>query len=206
MVNGFHDALAKSPIIAILRHLAPSNAVAVGKALLGAGISILEIPLNGTDAWETLAKLSEELGEKALIGAGTVLSGQDVGRVSARGGKFILSPNADPEIITVTKRLGMASVPGVATPSEAFMALKHGASALKLFPGQIFTPEIIKALRTVLPVDTSLVMSGGIKPENIKSYLEAGVKGFGVTSAIFQPDMSPEEVGRRAKKLVSAVK
>jgi 2-dehydro-3-deoxyphosphogalactonate aldolase len=205
MEKAFHDALAKSPIIAILRHLAPANAAAVGEALIGAGVSILEIPLNGREALATLEALAKALHAKALIGAGTVLTAQDVGKAAACGARFILSPNMDAEVIGETRRLGLASIPSAMTPTEAFAALKYGATALKLFPGEFFSPNIIKAFRTVLPPETLLVLSGGVNIGNIRSYFDAGVKGFGVTSALFAPNISPGEIGLKAKKLVTAL-
>ncbi|MDD4615748.1 MAG: 2-dehydro-3-deoxy-6-phosphogalactonate aldolase [Alphaproteobacteria bacterium] len=201
----FREALGKSRIIAILRNLAPADAVTVGEALLGEGIPLMEVPLNSAEAWESLSALAQGLGNKAIVGAGTVLSAQDVGRVSARGGKFILSPNMDAEVVSVTNRLGLASIPGIATPTEAFAAIKIGVSALKLFPGQIFSIPVIKAFQTVLPPDVPLVLSGGIGPANIKTFADAGVAGFGIASALFEPGVSPSEVGKRAAKLISAL-
>ncbi len=201
----FREALAKSRIVAILRNLAPKDAVAIGEALLSEGISVMEVPLNGANAWEALTALSEGLGSRAFVGAGTVLSAEDVGEVHAKGGRFALSPNMDPEVIGEATRLGVAFIPGVATPTEAFAAVKLGAAALKLFPGPWFTPSVIKALQTVLPPDVPLLLSGGINSGNIKQYADIGVAGFGIATAVFEPGISSEEVAQRAKKLVSAL-
>jgi len=206
MENLFREALAASPVIAILRHLAPENAIAVGEALIDAGVLIVEIPLNGNRALETLETLAKNLSLKALLGAGTVLTGKDVGKASSCGARFIFSPNTDPDVIRETRRLGLASVPGVATPSEAFAALQRGAAALKIFPGEMFPPKVVKTLRVVLPNEAPLIVSGGINGDNIRDYADAGVQGFGVTSALFAPDLKPSEIGLKAKKLVAALR
>ncbi|MDD3371067.1 MAG: 2-dehydro-3-deoxy-6-phosphogalactonate aldolase [Alphaproteobacteria bacterium] len=205
-MTDFAQALAQSRIVAILRNLSTDKALAVGEALIGAGVTLLEVPLNGREAWETFGALAKAFSSKAAIGVGTVLSPQDVGRVSARGGNFIVSPNMDPEVVNVTKRLGLASIPGVATPTEAFAAIKAGAAALKLFPGQGFSSDIIKAWRTVLPPEIPLLLSGGVNASNIHGFVSAGVAGFMVSSAIFAPELDPDEIGEKAKALIEALK
>jgi len=201
----FYEGVAKSPVIAILRHLSPTKAIAVGEARISSGVSVIEVPLNGRDAFESLEILAKSLSQYALIGAGTVLTAQEVGRAVGCGARFILSPNMDAEVVGATRCLGLASIPGVATPSEALAALKYGATALKIFPGGLFPPDIIKSLCTVLPSETLLIMSGGINTTNIRNYYDAGIRGFGVTSAIFSSDMTPEEVGLKARYLMAAL-
>lgn len=205
MENPFRQALDKCPVVAILRNLEPDKAVAVGEALIEAGISILEVPLNGRNALTSLELLAKNLHLKARIGAGTALSPQDVSKAFACGATFIFSPNTDSEVITAARRLGLSSIPGVATPSEALAAIKLGATALKVFPGEMFPPKIIKSMMAVLPLDVPILISGGIGSDNVGSYLAAGVNGFGVSSAIFNPDLEPEEVGRRARNLMAVV-
>ncbi len=202
----FRETLAKSPIIAVLRGLAPAKAVAVGEALVAAGVAIMEIPMNKPDAIQCIELLSKALHSKAVIGAGSVTSPQDIGKVSSRGARFIFSPNLDVEVVTVARRLGLSGVPGVATPTEALLALKSNASAIKLFPGELFPPKVITALKAVLPHDALLIVSGGINVGNIRTYHNAGANGYAVSGALFSPEMTPDEVGQKAKKLVAALR
>lgn len=206
MDKTFREALAESPIVAVLRNVEASEGVAIGEALVGAGVTTLEVPLNSRDALATVEALMQKLRNKAFIGVGTVLTPQDVSRASICGAKFIFSPNTDGDVLNAARRLGLASVAGVATPTEAFNALKLGATALKIFPGEMFPPKIIKAFRLVLPKEVLLLVSGGVSSENIKAYADAGADGFGVQGALCAPGLTPEQVSERAKKLVAALK
>ncbi|WP_170551930.1 2-dehydro-3-deoxy-6-phosphogalactonate aldolase [Ruegeria atlantica] len=192
------------PIIAILRGLAPSDATDVGRALIDAGIDKIEVPLNSPDPLASIAVLANEFSDRALIGAGTVLTSQQVDMVSEVGGRLIVSPNCDPEVISHTHRLGLESWPGIFTPTEAFAALQAGASGLKLFPGALAGPTGLAALRAVLPAGTQVYAVGGAGPENFDLWIKASADGFGIGSALFKPGMTASEVAERAAHIVTA--
>ncbi|WP_170394964.1 2-dehydro-3-deoxy-6-phosphogalactonate aldolase [Ruegeria arenilitoris] len=192
------------PIIAILRGLAPSDATDVGRALIDAGIDKIEVPLNSPDPLASIAVLANEFSDRALIGAGTVLTSQQVDMVSEVGGRLIVSPNCDPEVISHTHRLGLESWPGIFTPTEAFAALQAGASGLKLFPGALAGPTGLAALRAVLPEGTKVYAVGGAGPENFDLWIKASADGFGIGSALFKPGMTALEVAERAAQIVTA--
>ncbi|WP_037306666.1 2-dehydro-3-deoxy-6-phosphogalactonate aldolase [Ruegeria halocynthiae] len=192
------------PIIAILRGLRPSDARAVGQTLIGAGIEKIEVPLNSPDPLESIGILAREFGSHALIGAGTVLTPDEVDAVAGVGGRLIVSPNCDPDVISRTYQLGLESWPGIFTPTEAFTALKAGASGLKLFPGALAGPAGLSALRAVLPVGTLIYAVGGAGPENFGQWIKASADGFGIGSALFKPGMTVSEVADRAMQIVAA--
>jgi 2-dehydro-3-deoxyphosphogalactonate aldolase len=192
------------PLVAVLRGLVPENAPAVGQALVDAGFAILEVTLNSPRPLESIAALSHAFGAQALIGAGTVLDPKDVDGVRQAGGRLIVMPHGAAAVIAEAKRLGLACVPGVATPTEGFAALAAGADALKLFPAETIPPPIVKAWRAVFPPETLLVPTGGITPEKIADYLAAGASGFGTGSALFSPRGSPADLRRRAEQYVAA--
>ncbi|WP_170349910.1 2-dehydro-3-deoxy-6-phosphogalactonate aldolase [Ruegeria atlantica] len=192
------------PIIAILRGIAPSDATDVGRALIDAGIDKIEVPLNSPDPLASIAVLANEFSDRALIGAGTVLTSQQVDMVSEVGGRLIVSPNCDPEVISHTHRLGLESWPGIFTPTEAFAALQAGASGLKLFPGALAGPTGLAALRAVLPTGTQVYAVGGAGPENFDLWIKASADGFGIGSALFKPGMTASEVAERATQIVTA--
>ncbi len=192
------------PLIAILRGLTPAEAPAVTQALLDAGITQIEVPLNSPDPLESIALLAKKFGQDALIGAGTVLSPDEVAAVSGVGGKLIVSPNCDVDVIAATKARGMQSWPGIFTPTEALAALKAGADGLKLFPGAMAGTTGLSAMRAILPKGTLVYAVGGAGPENFAEWIKASADGFGLGSALYKPGMTAEDVGARARKIVAA--
>lgn len=201
----FARHLAACPLIAILRGLPAEDAEAVGEALVAAGITIIEVPLNSPAPFDSIVRLAQRLGGAALIGAGTVLGVADVARVAEAGGGLIVAPNTDARVIRAAKAAGMAAAPGCLTPSECFAALEAGADALKLFPAEAASPAVVKALRAVLPRGVPLIPVGGIVPASMASYRAAGADGFGLGSALYAPGMSAVEVAERARAFVAAL-
>lgn len=200
----FPDLLRETGLIAILRGLAPADAVDVGEALVDAGFRIIEVPLNSPDPLVSIRRLVTRFGGDAVIGAGTVLSAAEAVGVADAGGQLVVAPNMDPEVIAEAKRLGLVAVPGVATPTEAFAGLKAGADALKLFPAEGIAPEIAGAWRAVLPKDLPLIAVGGITPDRMAAYRAKGVDGFGIGSALFAPGRNLADLRARAGSLVTA--
>jgi 2-dehydro-3-deoxyphosphogalactonate aldolase len=200
----FMEVCMTLPLIGILRGITPEQAVAVGEAALAAGITTLEVPFNSPEPLESIRRLVEALGDRALVGAGTVLGVDEVREVHTAGGRLVVSPNCRPAVIEETRRLGMQSWPGVLTPSEAFDALDAGATGLKLFPAVQVGVEGMKALRAVLPGDTRLYAVGGIGADEFAAWRAAGVDGAGLGSALYRPGQSPEQVGEQARALVAA--
>ena len=192
------------PLIAILRGVETSEAAEMAAALIDAGIDRIEVPLNSPDPFKSIKAMVDSHGVTALIGAGTVLTAEDVAHVSRVGGKLVVSPNADAEVIGATVNLGMQSFPGVLTPSECFMALKQGASGLKVFPSFMMGTEGLKALRAVLPYETKVFMVGGVGPDNFSDWLKAGASGFGIGSSLYKPGRSVADVAARAREMVAA--
>lgn len=192
------------PLIAILRGITPPEAAAVGEALVAAGFDTIEVPLNSPKPLESIAALRDTLGERATVGAGTVLTVQDVEAVAKAGGKIIVSPNCNTDVIAATKAHGLQSWPGIFTPTEAFAALAAGADGLKLFPGDMAGPSGLKALRAVLPEGTRVYAVGGAGPKNFADWIAASADGFGLGSALYQPGLSPKEVSERAHSIVAA--
>lgn len=204
MTTAILDRLDALPLVAILRGLTPEEAVEVGEALLSAGFTCLEVPLNSPRPLDSIRLLREALGDRAIVGAGTVLTPEAVREVVAAGGQIIISPNADADVIRETVAVGALSMPGVFTATEAFAALKAGAQVLKLFPSEIAGPAGLKALRAVLPADQRLYAVGGVTPETLGSWHAAGASGFGIGGALFKPGMTAAEVGDRARAFVTA--
>ncbi|WP_158889895.1 MULTISPECIES: 2-dehydro-3-deoxy-6-phosphogalactonate aldolase [unclassified Pseudomonas] len=187
------------PLIAILRGVTPDEIVAVGRALYDAGFRVIEIPLNSPQPFESIRRLTAELGESCLIGAGTVLTEAQVAEVAAAGGRLIVSPNANLTVIRASKAAGLVSAPGVATPSEGFAALDAGADSLKLFPAEQLGPAVVKAWRAVFPKALALLPVGGITPDNMGPYVAAGANGFGLGSALYKPGLSAAQVSANAQ-------
>ncbi len=194
------------PLIAILRGLTPAEVPAVGKVLVEAGFSTIEVPLNSPDPLDSIAQLSTAFGDDVLVGAGTVLTIADVEAVAAAGGKLIVSPNCNTDVIKRTKALGMQSWPGIFTPTEAFAALDAGADGLKLFPGNMAGPSGLAALRAVLPKGTTVYAVGGAGPDNFAEWIAASADGFGIGSALYKSGLTADDVATRAAAIVTAYK
>jgi 2-dehydro-3-deoxyphosphogalactonate aldolase len=193
-------------LVAILRGVTPQEALAVGQALVDAGINRIEVPMNSPDPLESIAALQAAFGAVAKIGAGTVLQVEQVAQVAATGAKLIVSPNCNPAVIRAAKAAGMESFPGVMTPTEAFAAIEAGADVLKLFPGELVGPVGLRAMKAVLPRDMPLYAVGGVTPENMADWLAAGATGFGIGSSIYKPGDSAQVVAGKAQALVAAWK
>jgi 2-dehydro-3-deoxyphosphogalactonate aldolase len=193
------------PIIAILRGVVPERCVAVAEVLYAAGIRAIEVPLNSPDPFASIAALTARREADCVIGAGTVLTPEDVRRAYEAGGQLIVAPNCDTEVIRCGLQLGLHVVPGVATPTEAFSAIHAGATALKLFPAITYGPPHLRALRSVLPQRVRVLPVGGIGAQHIEQWLAAGAAGFGFGSELFRPDYALAEVEARARRLVGAV-
>jgi 2-dehydro-3-deoxyphosphogalactonate aldolase len=192
------------PLIAILRGIRPEEAVPVAEALVAAGITLIETPLNSPDPLESVRRMAGALGERATIGAGTVLSVAEVRAVAEAGGRMVVSPNADPEVIRATREAGLTSWPGVFTATECFAALKAGATGLKLFPADLAGPAGLKALRAVLPPEAPVYAVGGVGPKDFATWRGAGAAGFGLGSSLYRPGDASETVAARAAEAVAA--
>lgn len=202
----FHDAFAKNPLIAILRGLDPGKAVAVGQALVESGFSVIEVPLNSPEPLRSIELLSEHFGDDVLVGAGTVLASGDVDRVASAGGRIIVAPNLNSAVGSAARSAGLAWCPGVMTPTEAFAALEQGADLLKIFPAELVPPAGVAAMRAVLPAAARIAVVGGISPETMSVYAQAGANGFGLGSGLFKPDYEVSEIAERAGAYVSELK
>jgi 2-dehydro-3-deoxyphosphogalactonate aldolase len=197
--------LRECPLVAIIRGVKPDEVEAIGEAIYAAGIRIIEVPLNSPQPLDSIARLARSLGDRALIGAGTVLDPADVARIRQVGGRLIVSPSTDMEVIAASAQAGMVSSPGFFTPSEAFQALKAGATALKLFPAEAVTPAYVKAQRAVLPKDVPLLVVGGVRPDNMRAWLDAGADGFGLGSGLYKPGQTPGDVAAQARAYVQGL-
>lgn len=203
-MTAFSDAFQEMPLIAILRGLEPTNALAVGEELIAAGFTLIEVPLNSPEPIKSISAMAAAFQGKAVIGAGTVMTPQQVSAVADANGRFIVTPHCDAAIIHATKKVKLAICPGIMTPSEAFSALKSGADILKLFPAEAIPPKMVAAMRQVLPKPVGLVPVGGITPESFTAYRNAGANGFGLGSALFKPDRKPGDIATRAWNFVEA--
>jgi 2-dehydro-3-deoxyphosphogalactonate aldolase len=206
MTNIHMQHFNNNPVIAILRGLEPEEACDIAQALLDAGISMMEVPLNRPGALEAIGLIAAKFSDKVVVGAGTVLTCEAVINVKEAGGSFIVAPNTNTDVIDKTKELGLQSCPGVYTASEAFTAIQHGADFLKLFPCDGVSPKTIKALKTVLPENIPLLCVGGINENTIPEFLKAGADGFGIGSNIFKPGDDAKTVYTHAKSLMDCLK
>ncbi|MGJ8605834.1 MAG: 2-dehydro-3-deoxy-6-phosphogalactonate aldolase [Marivita sp.] len=191
-------------IIAILRGITPSEVVPIAEALIDAGIDKIEVPLNSPDAFISIKALVNSVGRRSLIGAGTVLTPDDVHRLHRIGAQLIVSPDCNPRVIVATKQLGLQSFPGVMTPTECFTALRNGADGLKLFPGTLIGPAGLRALKAVLPDGVQTYAVGGADPSNFAEWRNAGVDGFGIGTALYAPGLSVDDITSRARDIVAA--
>jgi 2-dehydro-3-deoxyphosphogalactonate aldolase len=202
----FEEALKACNLVAILRGITPAEVEAVGETLIAAGWRIIEVPLNSPEPLKSIEKLVKRFGDQAIIGAGTVLTPSQVADVAATGSRVIISPNANPEVIRATRAAGMVSLPGVATPTEAFAAIEAGATGVKAFPAEAIPPFVIKAWKAVLPKEISVLAVGGVTPENMTAYSQAGAAGFGIGSSLYKPGMDLATIGERARTFVEAMR
>ena len=202
-MTDFDTAFAANPLIAILRGLRPDEAADTAAALTGAGFTIIEVPLNSPDPLDSIARMAAAVPD-AVIGAGTVLTAEQVGAVADAGGRIVIAPNFDPRVAAEARRLNLSYCPGIGTVSEAFAALEAGAAALKLFPAEMIPPAAVKAMRAVLPRQTRLLPVGGIDPATMAGYRRAGADGFGLGSALYKPGQDAETTGRRARDFMAA--
>jgi len=198
--------LAECPLVAIIRGVTPDEAVAIGEAIYEGGIRIIEVPLNSPDPLKSIEKLAKKLGDKALIGAGTVLKAEQVADVQKAGGRIIVSPDTNPEVIAAAAGAGLVSSPGYFTPSDAFSAIRAGATGLKLFPAEAASPAVLRAHLAVIPRDVPIIVVGGVKPDNMRPWLEAGAAGFGLGSGLYRPGQTAGETLDRARCYVNCLK
>ena len=201
----FHRHFADCPLIAIIRGVTPDEAEAVGEAIFEAGIRIIEVPLNSPDPLASIERLAKRLGDRAIIGGGTVLTPADVGDVKRAGGRLVVSPNMDRAVIEASVAAGLISCPGYFTPSEAFAAIAAGAHALKLFPAEAASPAVVKAQRAVLPKNVPLIVVGGVKADSMRPWLDAGADGFGLGSGLYVPGQPAAATGEKARAYVAGV-
>ena len=201
--TAWRQAMDRLPLVAILRGIAPSEVEEVGDALWDAGFRLLEVPLNSPEPLRSIEALARRF-PQAVVGAGTVRTADEVRAVHAAGGRVIVSPHFDPAVVTTTAGLGLVSLPGIATPSEAFAALAAGATALKLFPAEMIPPAAVKAMRAVLPAALDLLPVGGITPANLRAFRDAGATGFGIGSALYKPGMDAQAVAASARAFADA--
>jgi len=201
----FDAAFASCPLIAILRGVRPDEVVAIGEELVAAGFTLIEVPMNSPDPLDSVARLVAALEDRAMIGAGTVLTVDQVAAMHDAGGRMVISPNTNSDVIRASVAAGLVSLPGIATPSEALAALDAGATALKLFPAEAASPAVLKAMRAILPSELRILPVGGIVPEGMAPWRQAGAAGFGLGSALYKPGMTAGEVGANARAFIAAL-
>ena len=205
-VEEYRERLARSPLVAIIRGVTPDEVEAIGEAILAGGIEIIEVPLNSADPLQSIRRLAGRLAGRALVGAGTVLNDSHVRQVVEAGGRLVVSPNTNPAVIRATVKAGLVSSPGYFTPSEAFTALDAGAHSLKLFPAEGASPTVLKGQRAVLPPDVPVLAVGGITPDTMGPWLDAGANGFGLGGGLYKPGQSPEETEAKARAYVTGLR
>jgi 2-dehydro-3-deoxyphosphogalactonate aldolase len=198
-----HSYLDQSPLIAIIRGVTPDEVEAIGEAIFQGGIRIIEVPLNSPDPLNSIERLATKFGDRMLVGGGTVFTPADVGDIQAIGGRLIVSPHTNPNVIRATTQAGLVSCPGYFTPTEAFAALDAGATALKLFPAEGASTAVLQAQMAVIPRDVPMIMVGGIKPDNMQPWIDAGAAGFGLGGGLYKPGQSPAETLDKARAYVA---
>ncbi len=203
--DDFRARLSAMPVIAILRGVTPAEIERVGEAIIAAGVTMIEVPLNSPDPFASISVMAKRFAGRAIVGAGTVLCVADVQRCKDAGAQIIVSPNMRADVIAASVAGGMLSAPGCLTPTEAFAALDAGAHAIKLFPGEMITPAAVKAVRAVLPKRATVLVVGGVTADNAAAFGAAGADGFGVGGAIFRPGTTADETGRNAAAFVRAL-
>ena len=204
-MTSFDAAFTACPLIAILRGVRPDEVVAIGEELVAAGFTLIEVPMNSPDPLDSVARLVAALEDRAMIGAGTVLTVDQVAAMHDAGGRMVISPNTNSDVIRASVAAGLVSLPGIATPSEALAALDAGATALKLFPAEAASPAVLKAMRAILPSELRILPVGGIVPEGMAPWRQAGAAGFGLGSALYKPGMTAGEVGANARAFIAAL-
>ena len=202
----FHRYLDKCPLVAIIRGVTPDEAEAIGDAVYEAGIRIIEVPLNSPDPLASIGRLVAKFGEQMLVGAGTVLKAEDVDRVRQVGARLVVSPDTNPSVISAVAAAGLVSTPGFFTPTEAFVAIRAGATALKLFPAEAASPAVLKSQLAVIPKSVPILAVGGIKPDTMRAWVDAGASGFGLGGGLYVPGQSPEDTLARARAYVEGLK
>ena len=205
-VEDFHRYFAECPLVAIIRGVTPDDADGIAGALFEAGIRIIEVPLNSPEPFDSIRAIAAAFGDRALVGAGTVLDPDDVAKVKEAGGRLIVSPNTDVPVIEAAVEAGLVSSPGYFTPSEAFDAILAGAHAIKLFPAEAASPGVVKAQKAVLPKDIPLIVVGGVTPESVNGWLEAGADGFGLGGGLYKPGQDVRTTLEKARAYVEAVR
>lgn len=200
-----HHHLGACPLVAIIRGVTPAEAEAVGDAIVEAGIRIIEVPLNSPEPLDSIGKLARRYGDDLLVGAGTVLDSSDVGKVSDAGGRIIVSPDCNVDVISAAAQAGLVSSPGYFTPTEAFLAIRAGAHALKLFPAEAATPAVLKAQLAVLPKDIPVLAVGGVRPDDMLPWLDAGARGFGLGGGLYQAGQSAADTLAKARAYVAGL-
>lgn len=200
-----HRYFDQCPLIAIIRGVTPDEAEAIGEAIFQGGIRIIEVPLNSPDPLKSIERLAAKFGDRMLVGGGTVFTPANVADIQAVGGRLIVSPHTNPNVIRATAQAGLVSCPGYFTPTEAFAALDAGATALKLFPAEGASTAVLQAQMAVIPKDVPMIMVGGIKPDNMQPWIDAGAAGFGLGGGLYKPGQSPAETLDKARAYVAGV-
>ena len=205
-VEDFRRYFAECPLVAIIRGVTPADAHDTAAALFEAGIRIIEVPLNSPDPFESIRIIADAFGDRALVGAGTVLELSGVNKVKEAGGRLIVSPNTNTDVIKAAVAAGLVSSPGYFTPSEAFAAIEAGAHSIKLFPAEGASPAVVKAQKAVLPGDIPLIVVGGVTPQSIPEWLSAGASGFGLGGGLYKPGQDAQTTLTKARDYVEAVR
>jgi len=202
---GLKEWLGRCPLVAILRGVRPDEACSIAAALQSAGIAIVEVPLNSPDPIESIRRLAADFGDRMLVGAGTVMTAEQVAAIAAAGGRLIVTPHADVGVLRAAKAAGLLACPGFFTPTEAFSLLQNGADGIKLFPAEAASPAVLKSIRAVLPAGTAVLPVGGIDAINMRPWLAAGAAGFGIGSSIYKPGDNAAIVAAKAERLLAGL-